>query len=179
MNASRTNPSDRTEVNLKAAMSGDEKNDVPLRDGDILTIRQLPRWNDIGASMTIRGEVLHPGSYGIEPGERLSSVLARSGGFAAVCCLGAVVQGETSHHEYINHQVSRAIMETTVASGVPVLFGVLTCPTMELAMQRAGGTGGNKGSETALAAMEMANLLKKIPHGPSGIESGRIGSGRI
>jgi hypothetical protein len=50
---------------------------------------------------------------------------------------------------------------------------------MELAMQRAGGTGGNKGSETALAAMEMANLLKKIPHGPSGIESGRIGSGRI
>jgi 6,7-dimethyl-8-ribityllumazine synthase len=105
--------------------------------------------------------------------------LARSGGFAAVCCLGAVVQGETSHHEYINHQVSRAIMETTVASGIPVLFGVLTCPTMELAMQRAGGTGGNKGSETALAAMEMANLLKKIPHGPSGIESGRIGSGRI
>jgi protein involved in polysaccharide export with SLBB domain len=81
MNASRTNPSDRTEVNLKAAMSGDEKNDVPLRDGDILTIRQLPRWNDIGASMTIRGEVLHPGSYGLEPGERLSSVLARSGGF--------------------------------------------------------------------------------------------------
>lgn len=70
-------------------------------------------------------------------------------------------------------------METTVASGVPVLFGVLTCPTMELAMQRAGGTGGNKGSEAALAAMEMANLLKKIPHGQPGIESGRIGSGRI
>jgi protein involved in polysaccharide export with SLBB domain len=81
MNASRTNPSDRLEVNLKGAMNGDEKNDVPLRDGDILTIRQLPRWNDIGASMTVRGEVLHPGSYGIEPGERLSSVLARSGGF--------------------------------------------------------------------------------------------------
>src|SRR5579859_855665 len=80
-NASRTNPSDRLEVNLTAAMGGDEKNDVPLRDGDILTIRQLPRWNDIGASMTVRGEVLHPGTYGIEPGERLSSILARSGGF--------------------------------------------------------------------------------------------------
>src|SRR5579859_1193029 len=80
-NASRTNPSDRLEVNLTAAMGGDEKNDVPLRDGDILTIRQLPRWNDIGASMTVRGEVQHPGTYGIEPGERLSSVLARSGGF--------------------------------------------------------------------------------------------------
>jgi 6,7-dimethyl-8-ribityllumazine synthase len=91
--------------------------------------------------------------------------LARSGQFAAVCCLGAVVQGETSHHEYINQQVSRAIMETGVSSGVPVLFGVLTCPSMELAMQRAGGTAGNKGSETALAAIEMVNLLKKISAG--------------
>jgi protein involved in polysaccharide export with SLBB domain len=81
MNVSRTTPSDRLEVNLTAAMSGDAKNDIPLRDGDVLTIRQLPRWTDIGASMTVRGEVLHPGKYGIEPGERLSSVLARSGGF--------------------------------------------------------------------------------------------------
>src|SRR5207244_12531775 len=62
-------------------MSGDATNGVLLRDGDILTIRQLPRWNDIGASITVRGEVLHPGTYGIGPGERLSSVLARSGGF--------------------------------------------------------------------------------------------------
>jgi protein involved in polysaccharide export with SLBB domain len=80
-NASRTTPSDRLEVNLSAAMSGDAKSDIPLRDGDVLTIRQLPRWTDIGASMTVRGEVLHPGTYGIEPGERLSSVLARTGGF--------------------------------------------------------------------------------------------------
>jgi protein involved in polysaccharide export with SLBB domain len=81
MNASRTTPSDRLEINLSAAMTGEEKDDIPLRDGDVLTIRQLPRWTDIGASMTVRGEVLHPGTYGIEPGERLSSVLARSGGF--------------------------------------------------------------------------------------------------
>jgi protein involved in polysaccharide export with SLBB domain len=80
MNASRANPSDRLEINLAAAMNGEEKADVPLRDGDILTVRQLPRWKDIGASMTVRGEVLHPGTYGIEAGERLSSVLARSGG---------------------------------------------------------------------------------------------------
>jgi protein involved in polysaccharide export with SLBB domain len=79
-NASRTTPSDRLEVNLSAAVSGDLNDDVPLRDGDVLTIRQLPRWTDIGASMTVRGEVLHPGTYGIGPGERLSSVLARSGG---------------------------------------------------------------------------------------------------
>jgi protein involved in polysaccharide export with SLBB domain len=80
-NASQTTPSDRLEVNLMAALSGDAKNDVPLRDGDVLTIRQLPHWDDIGASVTVRGEVRHPGTYGIEPGERLSSIVARSGGF--------------------------------------------------------------------------------------------------
>src|SRR5580698_11505226 len=57
--------------------------------------------------------------------------LARSGGFAAVCCLGAVVQGETSHHEYINHQMAGGIMRAGLESGIPVLFGVLTCSTME------------------------------------------------
>jgi protein involved in polysaccharide export with SLBB domain len=81
MNGSQKSPGDRVEVNLAAAMNGDPKTDVPLRDGDILTIRQLPRWTDIGASMTVRGEIQHAGTYGIEPGERLSSVLARSGGF--------------------------------------------------------------------------------------------------
>jgi len=80
MNGSQKGPGDRLELNLAAAMNGDPKTDVPLRDGDILTIRQLPRWTDIGASITVRGEVLHPGTYGIGPGERLSSVLARSGG---------------------------------------------------------------------------------------------------
>jgi len=101
-----------------------------------------------------------PGSFEIPV---VADRLARSGRFAAVCCLGAVVQGETSHHEYINQQVSRAIMETAVSSGVPVLFGVLTCPSMELALERAGGTAGNKGNEAALAAIEMVNLLKKLP----------------
>jgi protein involved in polysaccharide export with SLBB domain len=81
MNGPQKGPGDRLDLNLAAAMNGDPKTDVPLRDGDILTIRQLPRWTDIGASMTVRGEVLHAGTYGIEPGERLSSVLARSGGF--------------------------------------------------------------------------------------------------
>src|SRR5260370_14553192 len=78
MNGSQKALGDRLELNLAAAMNGDPKTDVPLRDGDILTIRQLPRWTDIGASMTVRGEVLHAGTYGIGPGERLRSGLARS-----------------------------------------------------------------------------------------------------
>ena len=88
--------------------------------------------------------------------------LASSGRYAAVCCLGAVGQGETSHHEYIQHQGARRMMDSGIASGVPILFGVLTCPTMELALNRAGGKNGNKGSEAALAAIEMVNLLKKL-----------------
>ena len=70
------------EVNLGAALANDAERNLPLRDGDVLTIRQLSGWNDIGASMNLQGEVEHPGNYGIKPGERLSSVLKRAGGFA-------------------------------------------------------------------------------------------------
>jgi len=100
-----------------------------------------------------------PGSFEIP---LIANRLAKSGRFAAVCCLGAVIQGETTHHEYINQQVSRGIMEAGSESGVPVLFGVLTCQSMEQALDRVGGKSGHKGSETALAAIEMVNLLKEI-----------------
>ncbi|HKW89171.1 MAG TPA: SLBB domain-containing protein [Candidatus Acidoferrales bacterium] len=69
------------EINLTAALSGDPQQDLVMRDGDVLTIRQVPGWNDIGASVSLQGEVVHPGVYGIKPGERLSSVLERAGGF--------------------------------------------------------------------------------------------------
>ncbi|HKW63909.1 MAG TPA: SLBB domain-containing protein [Candidatus Acidoferrum sp.] len=70
-------------IKLSAAMQGDASADLPLHDGDVLTIRQSPGWNDIGAMITLKGEVQHPGTYGIRPGERLSSILARAGGFNA------------------------------------------------------------------------------------------------
>jgi len=69
------------EVEIAKALAGDGEADVLLKHGDTLTIRQLAGWNDIGASVVLRGEVQHPGTYGIRPGERLSSVLKRSGGF--------------------------------------------------------------------------------------------------
>lgn len=69
------------EIALTAALKEDPAADVFLRNGDVLTIRQLPGWNDLGAAIELRGEVTHPGSYGIRPGERLSSVLQRAGGF--------------------------------------------------------------------------------------------------
>jgi 6,7-dimethyl-8-ribityllumazine synthase len=100
-----------------------------------------------------------PGSFELP---LIADRLARSKRFAAVCCLGAVVQGETSHHEYINQQMAAGIMRTGLETGVPVLFGVLTCSSMDQALDRAGGKVGNKGSDTALAAIQMVNVLKQL-----------------
>jgi polysaccharide biosynthesis/export protein len=69
------------EVRISAALANTPADNLALHNGDTLTIRQIPGWNDLGASVTVRGEVAHPGNYGIRPGERLSSVLARAGGF--------------------------------------------------------------------------------------------------
>ena len=100
-----------------------------------------------------------PGSFEIPlPAKRL----AESKQFAAIVCLGAVIQGETSHHEYINHPMASSIMQASLSSGVPVTFGVLTCQSMEQALDRAGGKAGNKGIEASLAAIEMINLLASM-----------------
>jgi polysaccharide export outer membrane protein len=70
-------------VTISAALSGDPASNIPVANGDVLTIRQLPGWNDIGTSIAVRGEVGHPGTYGIRPGEKLSSVIERAGGFGS------------------------------------------------------------------------------------------------
>ncbi len=102
--------SQRLEVKLAAVLSGDSSEDVPLRNGDVLTVRQVAQWNDLGSSVSLRGEVQHPASYGIEPGERLSSLLKRCGGFTPQAYpYGAVlIRREvrdlemTSHIELVN-----------------------------------------------------------------------------
>ena len=68
-------------VTISEALAGETTSNLPLNNGDVLTIRQLPNWNDLGASISVKGEVRNPGAYGIRPGEKLSSVLARAGGF--------------------------------------------------------------------------------------------------
>ncbi len=100
-----------------------------------------------------------PGSFEIP---LAAAALAKSGKFAAVICLGAVIQGNTSHHEYINSQVAAGIMSITRETGIPVTFGVITCESMDQALDRAGGKVGNKGHEATLAAIEMVSVLKKI-----------------
>jgi 6,7-dimethyl-8-ribityllumazine synthase len=78
-------------------------------------------------------------------------------------CLGAVIRGETTHDQHINRAVSLQLAETSIHSGIPILFGILTCDTLEQAIHRSGGNVGNKGSECAKAALEMMSLLRQLP----------------
>ena len=77
-------------------------------------------------------------------------------------CLGAVIRGETTHDQYINRQVASSLGKLSLKYDLPVLFGLLTCETMEQAIHRAGGNVGNKGVETAEAAVEMVNVMQMI-----------------
>jgi 6,7-dimethyl-8-ribityllumazine synthase len=101
-----------------------------------------------------------PGSWEIP---LVAQRMAGSARYAAVICLGAVVRGETSHDQHINRGVSLAISQIALQFDLPVLFGILTCESMEQAVDRAGGQHGNKGSECAEAALYMAGLLKNLP----------------
>lgn len=89
--------------------------------------------------------------------------LAQSREYAAIITLGAVIRGETTHNEHINRGVSLALVEIALSNDLPVLFGILTCNSMEQAIHRAGGNVGNKGSECAEAALQMVGLLKNLP----------------
>lgn len=89
--------------------------------------------------------------------------LAASGRYLAVVALGAVIRGDTDHYDYVCDAAARGILDANLTTGVPVIFGVLTCDNDEQAMARAGGAHGNKGFDAALAAIEMANLLEKLP----------------
>lgn len=124
-----------------------------------------------------------PGAFEIPT---VANRLAASGRYAAVLCLGAVIRGETSHDQHINRAVSATLCEIGVHYGLPVLFGLLTCNTLEQAIARSGGVCGagcqpamsldattskdvaapslgNKGVDCALAALEMVDLLSKLP----------------
>jgi len=91
-----------------------------------------------------------------------ASRLARTGDFAAVICLGAVIRGETSHYEAVVSAVTSGVSRVGLDTGVPTIFGVLTTDSLEQALDRAGGKAGNKGYEAAVSALEMANLMASI-----------------
>ena len=100
-----------------------------------------------------------PGSFEIPSAAR---TLAETGKYDAIICLGCLLRGDTAHYDVIVNEVTRGIGQSAQETGVPHAFGVLTCDTLEQAIDRAGLKMGNKGFEAALAAIEMANLKKAV-----------------
>ena len=103
-----------------------------------------------------------PGSYEIP---LVAKRLAGTGKYGAVLCLGAVIRGDTDHYDHVAGAAANGIGQAGLATGVPVIFGILTCDTLEQAINRAGAKAGNKGFEAALTAIEMVNLLRQLPGG--------------
>jgi 6,7-dimethyl-8-ribityllumazine synthase len=156
----------------KGAKNDERLNAAGLRFGIIVS-----RWNSLVTNALLDGalrilehhggdqnqmEVIRvPGCFEIPLAAKL---LARQNSFDALICLGAVVRGETTHHEHIAREVSSGIQKISQEFNLPIGFGILTTETMDQALERAaksiGGKAGNKGEEAALAAVEMANLIR-------------------
>lgn len=100
-----------------------------------------------------------PGSFEIPP---VASHIVKSKKYHAVLCLAAVIRGGTAHFEYVASEVTKGIAQVSLNSGSPVIYGVLTCDTIEEAIERAGTKQGNKGWDAALSGIEMANLLGSL-----------------
>ena len=109
-----------------------------------------------------------PGSFEIPVAAKR---LAGTGRVDAIVCIGCILRGETAHYDYVCSESARGIMLAQMDTGVPMIFCVLTCDTLEQAIDRAGLKGGNKGAEAGLAAVEMANLTRTLAEGnvPRGV----------
>jgi 6,7-dimethyl-8-ribityllumazine synthase len=110
-----------------------------------------------------------PGAFEIPQAAR---VVAKTGRYAAVVTLGAVIRGGTPHFDYVCDGVTDGVREVMRDTGVPVAFGVLTTDDVEQALERAGGSDGNKGNDVAAAAVEMARLVASVPGAAAGSGSG-------
>ncbi len=109
-----------------------------------------------------RGEITLirvPGAFEIP---LVAQKAAQSGRFDGILCLGAVIRGATPHFDYVAGEVTKGVAQVSLASHLPIGFGVLTTDTVEQAIDRAGSKSGNKGWETALSVMEMVNVLKQL-----------------
>lgn len=159
-----------------------EKAPPPRLDGSALTLGiVVSRFNEhvtcrllAGALEGVRRHrvarhevVWAPGSFELP---QAAQYLARSGKFDAIVCLGAVIRHETDHYLHVATQAAAGIQRVALDTGVPCIFGVLTCDTDEQALARAGGVEGNKGLDALEAAIEMANLRRGLASGEASRE---------
>jgi 6,7-dimethyl-8-ribityllumazine synthase len=127
---------------------------------DALLAGSLDAFRRHGVADDVIDVIRVPGSFEIPVVARR---LAETKRYAAVVCLGAVIKGDTDHYDHVSAAATNGVLQASVQTGVPVIFGVLTCDTLEQAVNRAGGKAGNKGFEAAVTAVEMANLLARLP----------------
>lgn len=133
------------------------------------------RWNGFIVNSLIQGALDALNRHGVEestvtltycPGcfeiPLVTQSLAKSGKYDAVITLGAVIRGSTPHFDFVASGVSKGVAQVGLESGIPCIFGVLTTDTIEQAIERAGTKAGNKGVESAMAAIEMISLMKKL-----------------
>ena len=136
---------------------------VASRFNDFITARLIDGAMDVisrsGGDPATTTLVKVPGAVEIS---LAAKKLATSGSYDAVVCLGAVIRGATPHFEYVSGQMARGLGSVMLETGIPVSFGIITADNLEQAIERAGSKQGNKGSDAALAAIEMANVLKQI-----------------
>lgn len=136
---------------------------VASRFNDLITGRLIDGALDVigrsGGNADETVVVKVPGSVEVPLAARK---LALSKKYDAVICLGAIIKGGTSHHEHVTSLMSRGIGNAMFESGIPISFGVITVDDLEQAIERAGAKQGNKGSEAALAAIEMVNVMKQL-----------------
>lgn len=126
----------------------------PLLDGALAAFRRH------GVSDDDVDVVWVPGSFETP---LIAKRLAGSGRYAAVVCLGAIIRGATAHFDYVAGQAAAGVARAALDTGVPVIFGVITADTHEQAADRSGAKAGNKGYEAAIAAIEMADLIARLP----------------
>ncbi len=139
---------------------------VSSRFNDFITGKLVDGALDALERHGVKGEHIDiarvPGAFEIPSVARR---LAESGKYHAIVCLGTVIRGATPHFDYVAGETAKGLGRLALESQVPVIFGVLTTDTIEQAIERAGTKAGNKGWETAMAAIEMANLFKNIESG--------------
>jgi 6,7-dimethyl-8-ribityllumazine synthase len=135
----------------------------------------VARFNEVVTGKLLDGAIECLRSHGVDdddvvvawvPGAFELPIVARraaAAGFDAVICLGAVIRGETPHFDHVAGQAATGIRAAAEGTDVPVIFGVLTTDTFEQAIDRAGGKQGNKGWDAAMAAMETASVLERLP----------------
>lgn len=136
---------------------------VAGRFNEFITSKLLEGALDSLTRHGVKEEDIHiawvPGAFEIP---LIASHMVKSGRYDAVICLGAVIRGATTHYDYVCAEVSKGIAQISLASDIPVMFGVLTTETIEQAIERAGTKAGNKGFECATGAIEMVNLIRNI-----------------